>query len=244
MSVKKLISIREVITQLVDETMPEYLSMLPVLVRWGKQCDLRIGSYYSYKKQYYTRTITNGFVELPLSTIHVLGVVMGDHLDHCPDIFNEISTYNESSELTLNGINYIFSWDDLSYYPLRTRFNWEVQDNSIVFPGSTYDGQDVTIATLNYQEDADGWPMVIEGHIQAITTWLKMKLAKKEQWRSFVTKQMKMFDRTFIKDLEAEYRFEVRSAVANDGDWNDNETLAMSEMIGHPFTGNGSLNLY
>lgn len=244
MSVKKLISIREAITQLVDETTPEYINMIPTLVRWGKQCDLRIGSYYSYKKQYILRTITNGFVELPLSAVHVLGVVLGDHLSNCPDIFNSQSLLSQNTEQLVDGQQYVFMWDDVSRYQIRTKFHWEVQDNTIVFPGNTYNDQEVTVALLTYQEDAHGWPMINENHLQAITTWLKIKLAKKQQWISLLTKKMTPSERILIKDLEAEYRFEVRSAIGSDGDWNDAEIVAMSEMVGHPFSGNGSLNCY
>ena len=244
MSVKKYVSIREAITQLVDETSENYISMIPVLVRWGKQSDLRIGSYYSYKKQYYVRTVINGFVELPLSAVHVLGVIIGNHLSNCPAIFNSRSFISQQSELMSNGEQYIFLWDDMNAGCYPTRFHWEIQDNSIVFPGSMYDGQEVTIASLNYQEDADGWPMIIETHIQAVAEYLKIKLAKKEQWGKFMKGKLGGWDMAMVKELKDDYRFEVRQATARDGDWSDAETQAMGEMIGFPFSGNGSLNLY
>jgi len=240
----KFVNIREAIVQLVDETSDEYNRALPVLVRWAKQADLRIGSYYSYKKNYYLRTVENKQVQLPLSTVHVLGVVLGNQLEFCPDIFNSLSTITRQSTMMVEGVDYVFKWDDTTNFWAYTRFNWEVQDNCIVMPGSFADGQEVTIATMNYQEDSDGFPMILEGHVQAVANYLKIKLAKKEQWKSFLLRKLTNIERAFIKDLEADYRFEVRQAIANDAPWTDEEITTLSEMMGHPYTGNGSFNLY
>lgn len=244
MAVKKLVSIREAITQLIDETSSEYISWLPVLVRWAKQSDLRIGSYYSYSKQYYERTVKNGYVELPLSTVHVLGIIIGQYKDECPDIFNTYLTTTNTETQTVNGEQITYAWDDISSLVIPTKFHWEIQDNSIVFPGSVYDDKYVTIASLNYPEDSEGFPMIIEGHVQAIAEYLKIKVAGKEQWKRFMSNKLTGADRAFIADLKQQYRFEVGAATADDGEWNDQQIADMSSMLGYPFMGNGSLNLY
>lgn len=240
MAIKKLVSIKEAFLQAVEDTDENTKKMYPVLARWAKQKDQRIGGFYNYQRRYKLLEITNDVqVKLPESAVHVNAILMGDHMDNVPDVFNGVPTYNVSTD----GNNLTYRWEDISdYNNIVACYPWYIQNNTIIFerkPNET----EVTIDLLEYPTDKDGFIMVMESHIDPLAKGLIWEMSKKELWHRFRKDRLTGANMKYIKELESEYRRAVRQ-IKSDDETTEQHMRELSDMIGFEFTGNASLNLY
>lgn len=241
MSINKLITINEILTHLVEETSPDVLEQKPALVRWAKECDQRIGAYYTYQENYYLRNVNGYTVQLPDETVHVVGIIYGDYLDQCPDVFNNYYNQINQTPGTYLGEDVVWKWSETDKALTCRKLNWSVQNNQVVFP-SNMDAQEVTLKLLTYQTDKDGFILFNEHHVQAISLYLQKMLAKQERWRNFKRGKLTTMHRAMIDDLEREYHKEVRRTKSDTEPWTDAQMQEISNMINHPFSGTGFFN--
>jgi hypothetical protein len=243
MAINKLVSIGNAFSLLGEETSADVLRMKPTLVRWGKYAENRIGSLYSYETNYYLLDVVNMKATLPLAAHRLDDMIIGDVLDQTPQIFDSIPpSYNETPA-TYMGEQIIWKWstlDDQSYYNCY-KLNWSVQDNQIVFQ-SSFTNTQITVKMLTYKTDVDGLPLVPENHIEAIASFLKGKIAMKEQWNKFKRGKLSHMDLAYINTLKTEYVNQARLSSAEDDNYSENRELEVSDMISNPF--NGASNIY
>ena len=243
MAINKKISIRNAITELIDSTSESYLNMLPTLVTWAKKADLDIGTPYQYERKFCTRSVVDYKAELPLSVVYVTAVIAGDHFDDGLSAFNAEYTSVQKDTITANGQTVVYSWDNISNMYRCRPLLWEVVDNHIVFP-SDFNDDKITVLYYGYFVDSEGLPMINENNIDAIATFLKLKIAKKEQFNKFRKLRLSHVDNNFINSLAKEWKIKKRAARADSDPIGEDWTRELSEILNHPFSGDGMLRDY
>jgi hypothetical protein len=236
MAINKLVPISRAFVQLSEETDGDVMRMKPTLVRWAKQADARIGSVYSYETNYFLLDVSNMKAELPLCAIRLEDMIIGDVLDDCPDVFDNMPSYEQT---TLNDV--IWAWESLDQAYTIYNLNWIIQNNNIVFQ-TPFTNTEITIKVLTYPVDAEGMPLVPEGHIEAIAAFLQAKMAMKERWNKYKKGKISNMDLAFVEMLKKEYVNQSRLSAANDDNYSDNQQDKAAEILNQPFT--GSSNLY
>lgn len=242
MAINKLVPISNAFTQLTEETDSDILRMKPILIRWAKQADQRIGSIYSYETNYFVLDVVNMKAELPLSSIRLEDMIIGDVLDRTPEIFDNIPVIYNETPGTYMGDPIIWKWSSLNennytFYNL----NWSIQNNFIVFQ-TQFTNTQITVKLLTYSTDSDGIPLVPEGHIEAISIFLQAKAAMKERYNKFKKGRLSNMDLSFVEILKKEFVHQSRLAAANDDNTSDDQQSKSAQILNQPFS--GSSNLY
>lgn len=240
MAINKLVPISNAFTQLAEEVGSDILRMKPVLMRWAKQADTRIGSVYSSETNYYLLDVVNLKAKLPDSAIRLQDMIIGDVLDNCPGVFDNLPTYSET-EGTYLGDQIIWQWSDLESFYNMYSLNWTIQNNYIVFQ-TPFNSTEITVKLLTYPVDAEGMPLVPEGHIEAISCFLQAKVAMKERFNKYKRGRLSNMDLSYVELLKKEYVNQKRLAVANDDNFSENQERESSEILNQPYS--GSSNLY
>lgn len=243
MSIKKKISIHNAIIELIDSTSPEYTSLLPTLMKWSIWADQKIASAYAYEEEIIVRDVIDRRAELPADCVYVKAIVVGDQsaLD-INAFYNNYYTYYQEATIPYFGESVIFNWSttDVIYRPIP--LHWKVLDNEIYFETS-FEDQKITLLILRYKRDKNGFPLVNENHIEAISAYLKWRLADRERYNQFKTLKLSGASLRFVEDLKQEWARQCRNARATDNDDTTEHTRIMSDIIRHPFSGDGLLNI-
>ena len=213
---------------------------MPSLIRWATEADRKIGSYYDYERKVEVLKVTDCKVEVPLGAVHVIAIIMGDNGCDC-DLFFKNNYSMTKTTLTLSETE-VFYWTDGSIFP--SDVNWEIQNNNIIFE-SNFDGQYVTVFYLSYCLDKDGFVLVNENNIEAISLYLKLKLSELERWREMKSKKYTGFLNTIINDLRTQTRMAIMQARAESGKPTPSQQERLAEIMENPITGrsNYTMNL-
>ena len=238
MAINKLVSINKALVQLADETDHSVLEMKPVLIKWAKQADARIGSIYSYKTEYFLLKVENSKADLPLRAIYLDNMIFGDVLSNCPAVFDNLTNIMTSAVETASD-EFIYTINEDAF--LTYNVSWSVQDNKIVFQSNFKDGY-VTVKMKTYPYDSDGVPYVLESHIEAIAIFLKAKIAEKQQFNKFKRSKLSNADFAYINSLKRDFVNQSRLSAVNDENYSEIELKESADFVNGPFT--GSSNLY
>lgn len=226
-----LVSIRNAINRAQDNTGMEEDKDVPVLMDWAVEADKKIDSYYNYVERIHVIEADECTAPLPCGTRVVVGVLMGDCGCDCGLLFNgglskttagKITSVDKglividaaTNNVTISGIEYI------------------VQNNKIVF-NANFDEEKVTVKTLGYKLDDDGFPMINENHIEAIATYLEYKLMNRQRWGTGGPKFS-------IREIDYKFRMwqdEVRDARAIDNSVNSDQHDLLALLYNDPLTG-------
>lgn len=234
--INKLVPISNAFTQLAEETDVDVLKMKPTLIRWAKQADQRIGSGFSYTHDYFVLDVANMEAELPYSAVRIEGIILGDVLDSCPNVFNTISP----SVQEYNDGQIIWKWDSLNDMSTLYRLNWSIQNNKIVFQ-TPFTNTQITVKMLVYESDQDGIPLVPEGHIEAIAIFLQAKVAMKERYNKYKKGKLSNMDLSFVQILKGEFVNQSRLSSSNDENNSDNHQDDAADIMNNPFSGSSNI---
>lgn len=239
MSLNKLVSIYDAIYNAFEDTGIDVKAQTPVFARWAIDAEKKIGSYYGWKKQFAVLIGNHCRVELPNNCMRVQRMVIGDYGCSCDALMS--SSYDWAISNIDNGafINTgaeVFSLQ-IDLDPTGNNFNmydnkFEIQNNNMVF-GRSVDKQKVTIQFLGYEVDCNGFIMVSENHILAITDYIKWNVAKRSRFSP-----VKM-ERWEIKDLEASWITLRNQARGEDAELQPHDQKAIASMLHDPWSGWG-----
>lgn len=234
MSIKRKVSVFAAIQMALDNMSKDETIDMPLYTEWAMQAENHIGSYYAYKRKIYVLDICQCSANLPCEVKAVMGILIGDHGTDCnlkfPPIYNLYNAYKASIAngnfltIDLGGENY-----------KCVLGGWHIQNNSIIFDNDVSNIDKITIETLAYEVDADGFPMVNENHIDAIAQYIEYKEMLRNRWRKTEIR----FQPYDINLAKIEWGRKCRNARAEDAEPSPTERQEITDMINNPTSGIG-----
>ena len=237
----KLVSIKNAILDLVEDTGTEsYLLMLPTLVKWGLKADLKIGSFYQYKKNIEVLAVQDCKITIPSQAVMILGIMYGNQGCSCGMIFDQIY-YNYRTIVNAFDANLVFTYSEsvLGYDVV----DWEIQGSNIVFPYGYPDGQEMTIMFLEYETDEEGFPLVHYCNLEAITNYIKWKLCSEKVHKTFLKGGNMYADMAYQKQCKKEWNWSCSNARADLGSPTASQMNEIGELLNNPLSGKGNILL-
>lgn len=182
MSIKKMVSVDLAIQTAMEDMGMEDDRFRPKFTRWAIDAERKIGSFYSYKRDYVklVRCDANHY-EIPCHVVGIVGIIFGCvSLTNCGKIFrNQYNYYGNGGAYNALANYFTISVDGVVMGSYNRQ--WEIQDNKVVFlyPQTQ---EEITIDCIIYQIDERGFPLVNETHIDAIAQYIKMMRADGSIW--------------------------------------------------------------
>lgn len=242
MSILRKISIKNAIQQAQDNMGIDHNRDIPLFTQWAVEADRKIGSYYSYKRKIVILHVENCRAELPCETMGVLGVVFGDRGTKCDTLFHQLHRQE-------GGLGWMYS--DFWGEPGCCRsMRYEIQNNHLVFsgnfhtlhstlpipPNSHHDfRRRVTVEILALETDQEGFPLINENHVDAVSQYIEYKQALRTRWNSIENK----ITETGIADMKMEWGRKCRDARADSGEPSQSDLQEIKNMINDPISGVG-----
>lgn len=234
MSVNKLISIRNVVINLLDDLALDHTKYTPMFTRWTLWAERQIGSYYSYVKRHKVLTIEGCSAELPDDVMCLQIAIMGDLGECCQDIFDTTCLGLTNSSFTTADAQSGFLIVDIGN--MSTEVNtygfvqYVIQDNKLVFL-KNYDGQKVTIQYLGIKTDCDDMPLINENNVEALTEYCMYK---------FRSRNIKSGIDIGVADRHKNnWHRLAASAKADSANPSFSERKMITELVNDPFAGKG-----
>jgi hypothetical protein len=231
MSINKLVSINNVLLDLLDDLGLDHTKYTPMFARWIEKAEKKIGSRYQYQKKKAILNIKGCVAELPCDAMSLQLAILGNQGCDCSDLFNKfqcgtfvpsspssevISGYNNLSFLIVDIVNngQAMTANNFKLY--------EVADNKIIFRNN-YDGYQVTVQYLGLVTDCDGIIMVGENHVDALGWYCKWMFSQRSI-RSGI-------DIGRTRDLQMEWERQCVNARAIDAQLTESERQRVVEKL-------------
>lgn len=230
MAIRKLISLKVVLQDVMDDMGIENTRMIPVLTRWAIKADQAIGGFNTYKQKICVKVFDHCRVELPCNIVSLhRGFLWGDHGCECELQVNELNAFL-SLYPTVGGS--IFGVSIFENMIRCGTSGYTLQDNMMIFD-QDHDGESITIPYLAYEEDEDGFIKVNENHIEAISCYVQLKMSKRSRWSS---KEYRLSE-TAIANLKEDWNDACKDARASDGKPTAEEDAIIISMLNDPYSG-------
>ena len=236
MSIKKKVSIKLAVHNLLEDVAMEDTRKLPVIKRWAVEADRDIGSYYSYKKKICVLDVCDCRAELPCDAVAVLALVIGDRGCECGSLFQGLHSYFTSQAISNFQMGTFYVVDGVSQGFGCLPFGWEIQNNNIVF-NQNMNEKKVTIQYLGMEEDEEGFPLVNENHLTAISAYIEWRLAKQTRWKA--AHGGNVVSELAIKELQRQWAQRCRQARADDGELSETDRRDIVRMVNNAMSGIG-----
>lgn len=239
MSINALISIKNPILNALDMLGADREKDLPTLTTWAIQAEQEIKSHYALVKEKKILDIHGCKAELPCNAVVLQFAIIGAADCSCNDLRslcstnwfgNEIKDNTGSIRLDFNSFLIVdqaigggigLGWNIIDY---------EIQGNKIVFY-QNLDGKQVTVQYLGTQLDEDGFPMISQNHVRAITEFI--------QWRYYV--RSKVSSNPLPNDMLMEHKREwmrlCSHARADDAELSPSEHNDIANILNDPHAG-------
>lgn len=174
MSIKKLVSIKNAVQDTFEDTGIDITKDIPVFTRWAVKAEREIGSYYSYRIKRAVLTVDECRVKLPCDAVSVQVVINGDQGSDCTDLFDSCNILGQTVGSTVASTFLVVDATLGLNSPFFSNVRWDIQNDYLVFK-SNLDGNKVTIQYLGLETDCDGFPLICENHLEAITEYIMYK---------------------------------------------------------------------
>jgi len=234
MEVKRKVSIKNAVMEGIDVMGMDEIRSIPLLTKWAIQGDMKIGSYYGYEERINVLKIDHCKAELPCGTICALDLIFGNFADEddCGLFFGRIRNGTQSRSATqLSRFGFLSVTDVGNISFTQSDIIWRVQDFAIVFDRDL-DGEAITVLTLGYKLDEEGFPMINESHTEAVAQYLEYKVAKQNRW-----KQERRFSLSEIKEMQHEWFRLASEARGIDGSPSIAERKELVALLHDPLAG-------
>lgn len=220
------VSINEAIVEAINNT-DENLGRYPnQVLNWAKYIEKEIGTLKhlpAYAKKY---NVTGVEITIPKDAFDIIGVMIGDYEDELNLRFRDLQTRLAKTDVrpgaSADDEDLTFLWMPQE----RTMLNksrWVLIGDKLNFIDE-YDSQDITVVYTKIETDENGFWLVNESHIDAITKFIIYKYAKKFQWRIFKSdKLLRQGHFNMLNSLERDYSHAIRNARAIDDEYSNIE---------------------
>jgi hypothetical protein len=238
MSINKLVSVNNVIVNLLDSLMLDHTKHKPMFVNWIMEAEKEIGSYYQYVRKIAVIDIKNCCAELPQEAKVLELALLGDYGCDCGDLFTKFCGSALNASVTTGNVDSTsFLVVDLpstatsenGYFGYGL-VNYKVSNNKVVLDRN-YDGQKLTIQYLGLSIDCDGFPEVGENHLLALREYCMWQF-KRRNPRSGI-------DLGIVRDHERLWNQYAASARADDAMPSAAEQELAANMVNNPYSGRG-----
>jgi hypothetical protein len=228
MSIKKKVSIKRAVQQALDDLGIEENTLVPVFKIWAADAENEIGSFTQYKKKNYVLDVCQCRATLPCEAKAVLATMLGDHGCDCDLKFNQVQLAINTSQLPFN-LTYEFN---IGGPACRRDLSWKIQNNELVFD-ENYHNQKVTVQLLIQEVDEEGWMLINENHVRAISSYIEYMYMKRSRH--------KIGGRNYGRnEIDGQFKIWSRLAAhcnADDGKPSPEEEAQMIAMWSDPLSG-------
>lgn len=210
----KRATIRQSILDAIDQT-DEQIGRYPnKLLKWAKYIEREIGSLNGYKVKSQLFTVDGSYITLPDDCFKVVALFQGDWTDV------ENAQYRDVSDLPMKideiTDDLIYAWMPEEAVYINPMAYEEIGDELHLI--NEYNDTEITLIYQYIETDEDGFWMVNESHLDAITKYLIYRIAYTLRWKVFKSEKMLRSGHIMmVKDLERDYNIAVRHARAEDG---------------------------
>ena len=232
MAVNRLVSIKVPVLNAIQDMGLDITKDVPTITRWIADAEREIGSYYSYKRKCEVLKVKGCCIETPCDASFIQCVVLGDYReDH--DFFRKMF----SGDGSIVGADYLNTFLIIDkpgpgQEHFHGKIKWEVQQGNIIL-GMPLDGQDVTIQYLGFSVDDEGFPMVMENHLEALAEFVMYKYCVRSR---FSPNKM---DHTDVQMHWKEWMRLASHSRADDGELSQADRDSIVAMIHNPYGGYG-----
>jgi hypothetical protein len=214
----KKISIRQALIDAADETDAGIMRYEMQAVKWAKYIEGEIGSYGGYKLKAKAFHVTGSTIDLPGDCLQVLRLIHGDYEDDITSHYKDthgVVLYKDP-RATLEDVGIAF-WAPADVIEIPEMM-WEQIIDQLQLILELH-GRTVTMIYMATETDPDGYWMVAESHIKAISSYIIYMYSKKKLWNSFTKDKMtRQNDFNMVLMYKEEYSRAIRNARAIDGD--------------------------
>ena len=239
MSINKLVSVNNVIINLLDDLALDHTKYKPMFTNWAIWAEKQIGSFYQYEKKFAVLDICGCHAELPCDAKYLQRAIMGDRGCDCTDLYNSVCGNLLSNVNVTSG-----SFDSTSFLVVDLPASataesgtfsfgfvgYDIQDNKIIFK-QNLDGQKVTIQYLGLKCDCDGIPLVGENHLEALAEYCMYKFRRRNPKSGI---QLGM-----IRDHKQAWEQLAARARGDDAEVNDSDQKRIVALLHDPYAGKG-----
>lgn len=214
----KKISIKQAIVNAVDETDSSLTRYEVQAMRWARYIEREIGSINAYDFKAKAFEVEGSTMDVPKNCLRVRRIVYGDYENQLHAVYRDIrGTVLEKDERTDLDPVKVSYWApaEIPYVP---DVMWEERVDIIQF---VYEmkGRTVTIFYDAIEVDNNGYWMVSENHIKAITDYIIYMFAKKHLWKTIKSDRMlRQGELANIQMMKNEYSSSIRNARALDNE--------------------------
>lgn len=238
MSINKLVSVNNVIVNLLDSLMLDHTKHKPMFVNWILEAEKEIGSYYQFVRKIEVLTIKTCYAELPQDARVLELALLGNYGCECGDLFSKFSGNVLNASVSRGSVDSTsFLVVDLpSSATAQNGFmgygfiNYKISNNKIVLDRD-YDGQSITVQYLGLDVDCDGFPNVGENHLLALREYCMWQY-KRRNPRSGI-------DLGIVRDHERLWNQYAASARADDAMPSASEQELAAKLVNNPYSGRG-----
>jgi hypothetical protein len=229
MSVNKLISIKVPVFNAMEDLAIDHDKLIPLFTRWALDAEKKIGSKFQYVTKKEVLKIDNCVACLPADAAFVDIAVFGDYSHECGDLMSR--AYNWTTGRVVTGTPSFLIVDvGQDGFTFTGYIDYTIQNNKMIFD-QNYDGQCITIQYVAPVKDCDGFDMVGENHVIAITEYIK--------WKYFYRKNgINSMEYGKMNLAKEQWNQECLAARALDGEITENERVEIVHGIIHnPYIG-------
>lgn len=238
MSVNKLISLNNVIVNLMDSLSLDHTKHTPMFTRWILDAEKQIGSYYQLVRKIEVLKIKGCIAELPDDAVILQLALLGDYGCDCGDLFTKFMGSAINAKVINGNIDSTsFLVVDLPSTATSNNgfigwgmVNYVVSNNNIVLDRN-YDGNKITVQYLGNKLDCNGFIEVGENHLLALEEYCLWQF-KRRNVRSGI-------DIGEVRDHERLWNQYCASARADDAQPSGAEQELAAKLINNPFSGRG-----
>jgi hypothetical protein len=215
----KKVNIRQAFTDAVDQTDPGLIRFEAQMFKWAKYIEKEIGSINGYPRAGKLYTVTGSTIVLPDNCLQVLRVVPGDYEDDINVYYRDINdVLIQTTEQTdyLDEVDIDYVWKPLDGQYISELF-WEQIGNELNLV-STFTDQEITVIYNHLEKNDQGYYIVNDSHIDAITKYIVYMFGKKNLWNNFKSaKMIRTGAIEFVRELKRDYNIAIRNSRAEDG---------------------------
>ena len=210
----KRVPIRQAILDAIDQS-DEFIGRYPnQLLKWAKYIEKEIGSLNGYPFKAKTFTITGTILDLPDDCYRVIAVIQGNYEDQTNAHYLQLGNLPYQIDEVSDEISYVWAPENTTY--VQSHFWEEIGDQLQLV--REFEDQELTLVYQYIETDANGFWIVNESHLDAITKFILFKIAMKYRWKIFKSeKLLRSGHQMMVKDLERDYNIAIRHARAEDG---------------------------
>lgn len=210
-------SIKHAIVDAIDQTDATLARYENQMIKWAHYIEKAIGSKDGYKRVAKAYTIDGSVIEKPAGCVKVLRVLYGNHEDKINAYYqDEARLFVQRTEETYDGITVIMGWSEAENY-IMSELIWDEYEDKVNFL-QNLQGREITVFYNQIDVDDQGYWIVQESHIKAITDYIIYMFAKKNLWRTLKSDRMiRNTELNNIQILKAQYETSIRNARAEDG---------------------------